>query len=234
MEKQRILIVDDDREILRLVRSYLEQAGYMTLVAGDGETALQSVRSERPDLILLDLTLPKRSGWEITRIIRSDETLAGIPIIMLTARVEDVDKILGLELGADDYITKPFNLREVVARVNALLRRSRSQNHPSSYQEIRTGQLRIDIARHEVWCGDRLIELTPTEFNLLRLLAENPGIVYTRSELVQKGMGYEYAGLDRTLDSHIKNLRQKIEINPKKPAYIQTIYGIGYRFTVPE
>jgi len=224
---QRILVVDDDKGIVRLVRAYLEQAGYRVFVAYDGEMALSVIRSERPDLVVLDLMLPGRDGWDITRIVRSDPTLAGIPIIMLTARVEDTDRIIGLELGADDYITKPFNPREVVARARAVLRRTAGKFAPP--QIVQIGRLLIDLDRHEVQMDGQPVELTPTEFELLRVLMQNAGHAFTRSELIEKGLGYTYEGLERTVDSHVKNLRRKIEPDPKKPAYVQTVYGVGYR-----
>lgn len=233
MTEQRILVVDDDREIVRLVQGYLRQAGYQVLTAYDGETALHSLRRERPDLLILDLMLPDRDGWSLTRLIRSDPSLAATPIIMLTARVEDVDKILGLELGADDYMTKPFNPREVVARVRALLRRA--QEGPALRPAVlQLGGLRMDIGRRQATVEGREVDLTPTEFDLLRLLLENPGYAFTRDELIEKGLGYHYAGLGRTLDSHIKNLRRKIEPNPRQPTYIQTVYGVGYRLAEVE
>jgi DNA-binding response OmpR family regulator len=224
---QRILVVDDDKEIVRLVRAYLEQAGYDVLPAYDGETALHAIRSERPDLVVLDLMLPGRDGWDITRIVRSDATLAATPIIMLTARVEDTDRIVGLELGADDYITKPFNPREVVARARAVLRRSSGE--PALPHILQNGTLLMDLDRHEVQAAGRPVEVTPTEFELLRALMENPGHAFTRSELIERSLGYTYDGLDRTLDSHIKNLRRKVEPDPKDPTFIQTVYGVGYR-----
>lgn len=226
---QRILVVDDDKEIVRLVRAYLEQAGFQVLIAYDGEMALHILRRDRPDLIVLDLMLPDRDGWDITRLVRSDQSLASLPIIMLTARVEDTDKIVGLELGADDYITKPFNPREVVARVRSVLRRSQSGNSQSQRHVLQLAGLLMDLDRHEVMMGGQPVELTPTEFDLLRTLMENPGYAFTRMELIEQGLGYEYEGLERTLDSHIKNLRKKIEPDPKKPTYIQTVYGVGYR-----
>lgn len=225
---QRILIVDDDREIVRLVGAYLEKAGYNVMVAYDGETALHTLRREHPDLLVLDLMLPDRDGWDLTRLIRADESLANTPIIMLTARVEDSDKIVGLEIGADDYITKPFNPREVVARVRALLRRSSGRNTANS-QVYQTGNLILDTGRRELLVDGEAIELTPSEFSLLQVLMENPGYAFTRAEILEKALGLPYEGLGRTLDSHIKNLRQKIELNPKKPTYIQTIYGVGYK-----
>lgn len=226
----RILIVDDDHDIIRLVKAYLEKAGYLVLSAYDGETALHILRREHPDLLVLDLMLPDRDGWDLTRLIRADQSLAEIPIIMLTARVEDSDKIVGLEIGADDYITKPFNPREVVARVRALLRRNRAGTHSVS-QVVQTGKLILDIGRRELLVNGDPVELTPSEFGLLQVLMESPGYAFTRAELLEKALGYPYEGMGRTLDSHIKNLRQKIEPNPKKPTYIQTIYGVGYKLT---
>jgi two-component system alkaline phosphatase synthesis response regulator PhoP len=226
---QRVLVVDDDRQIVRLVQSYLEQAGYQVLTASNGETALRLIRSERPDLVVLDLMLPDRDGWEITRIVRGDASLAATPIVMLTARIEDTDKIVGLELGADDYIAKPFNPREVVARVRAVLRRGAAG--PSQPRTLRVGALRLDLDRHEATRADQPIELTPTEFDLLKVLMEYPGHAFTRAELVEKALGYSYEGLDRGVDSHIKNLRKKIEPDPANPTYLQTVYGVGYRLS---
>ncbi len=229
MNRESILVVDDDKEIVRLVRSYLEKAGYEVFIAYDGETALHTLRREKPDLLILDLMLPDRDGWDIARLIRADTYLAATPIIMLTARVEDSDKIVGLEIGADDYITKPFNPQEVVARVRALLRRSNLERGVIAPQVLKVGGLRLDLGRRELTTSGQPVELTPTEYNLLRILMESPGYAFTRDELLEKGLGYAYAGMGRILDSHIKNLRRKIEPNPKKPTYIQTIYGVGYR-----
>jgi two-component system alkaline phosphatase synthesis response regulator PhoP len=224
---QRILVVDDDSQIVRLVRAYLDQAGYHVLTAGDGATAMRLIRAERPDLVVLDLMLPDRDGWEITRSVRADPQLAGLPIIMLTARVEDADKIVGLELGADDYVTKPFNPREMVARVRAVLRRGASESiYPRMLQ---VGALRLDLDGHAVTCDGQPLDLTPTEFDLLKVFMEYPGHAFTRGELIEKGLGYTYDGLDRGVDSHIKNLRKKIEPDPANPTYIQTVYGVGYR-----
>ena len=230
---QRILVVDDDKEIVRLVRAYLEQAGFQVLIAYDGETALHVLRRDRPDLVVLDLMLPDRDGWDITRLVRADGVLASTPIVMLTARVEDSDKIIGLERGADDDITKPFNPREVVARVRSVLRRSQSDATQSQPRALQLGGLLMDLDRHEVMLDGRPIELTPTEFELLRTLMENAGYAFTRMELIEQGLGYEYEGMERTLDSHIKNLRKKIEPDPKRPTYIQTVYGVGYRLVGP-
>jgi two-component system alkaline phosphatase synthesis response regulator PhoP len=230
MVKQRILVVDDDREVVRLMRAYLEQAGYEVLVAYDGETALHTLRRERPDLLLLDLMLPDRDGYDITRLVRADATLSALPIIMLTARVDDTDKIVGLEMGADDYVTKPYNPREVVARVRARLRKV-GGTRP---QILQVGSLQMDIGRHEVTVGDEPVSLTASEFDLLRVMLEQAGYVFTRSELINKGLGADYEGLDRTLDSHIRNLRQKLEPNPKQPTFIQTVHGVGYRLVSDE
>jgi two-component system alkaline phosphatase synthesis response regulator PhoP len=224
---QRILVVDDDKEIVRLVRAYLEQAGFEVLSAYNGESALHAIRSERPDLVVLDLMLPGRDGWDITRIVRGDPTVSEIPIIILTARVEDTDRIVGLELGADDYVTKPFNPREVVARTRAVLRRT--SGGASQPRVLQLGRLLMDLDRHEVQVDGRLMALTPTEFELLRVLMESPGHAFTRSELIEQGLGYTYEGLERTVDSHIKNLRRKLEVDPKDPCYILTVYGVGYR-----
>jgi two-component system alkaline phosphatase synthesis response regulator PhoP len=227
---QRILVVDDDPQIVRLLRAYLEKEGFQVFVAYDGNMALHLIRSERPDLVLLDLMLPNRDGWGVTRVVRGDANLAAIPIIMLTARVEDGDKILGLELGADDYVTKPFNPREVIARVRAVLRRVRGE--PVLPKVIQTGPLRIDVDRHEVEVNGQPVHLTPTEFSLLRTLAEHPGYALTRLELIEKGLGYSYEGLDRTVDSHIKNLRRKLDQvggSGLGTELIETVFGVGYR-----
>jgi two-component system alkaline phosphatase synthesis response regulator PhoP len=223
--KRRVLVVDDDKEVVRLIRAYLEQAGFEVLAAYDGETAVHVIRRERPDLLLLDLMLPGKDGWEITRLVRADPALAATPIIMLTARVDDTDKIVGLELGADDYVTKPYNPREVVARVRARLR----QPDVAPPQALRVGRLEMDVRRRDVRVDGRSVELTPTEFNLLQVLMEQAGYVLTRSELTRLGLGIDFEGVERTLDSHIRNLRQKLEPNPAQPVYIQTVYGIGYR-----
>jgi two-component system alkaline phosphatase synthesis response regulator PhoP len=225
MSKQLILVVDDDREVVRLMRAYLEQAGYEVLAAFDGETAIHILRREKPDLLLLDLVLPDRDGYDITRLVRADPALAPVPIIMLTARVEDTDKIVGLEIGADDYVTKPYNPREVVARVRARLR-----NHGVfRTQVLRVSGLEMDVERREVRVDGHPVDLTPTEFDLLRVLMQQTGYVLTRSELIRQGLGVDYEGLDRTLDSHVRNLRRKIEPDPRHPTYLQTVYGVGYR-----
>ncbi len=229
---QRILVVDDDKSIVKVLQAYLIQAGFQVLTAYDGETALHQLRRERPDLVLLDLMMPGRDGWEITRLVRADQALSALPIIILTARIEDTDKIVGLELGADDYITKPFNAREVVARVNALLRRTRlGQTSSAGTHILITGNLRLDRDQHSLSIDGKVVDLTRTEFTLLETLMSNPGYTLTRDDLLEKAMGYAYEGLGRALDTHIRNLRRKIEPDPDNPTYIQTVYGIGYRLT---
>jgi two-component system alkaline phosphatase synthesis response regulator PhoP len=229
---QQILVVDDDKEIVRLVRVYLEKAGYQVLIAYDGETAWHVLRRDRPTLVVLDLMLPDQDGWDITRLVRADPVLAETPIIMLTARIDDTDKIIGLELGADDYITKPFNPREVVARVRSVLRRSQGAATRQS-RVLQHADLLVDLDRREVMLKGRSVDLTATEFNLLKTLMEAPGYAFTRSELIEQALGYEYEGSERTLDSHMRNLRRKIEPNPKETTYIQTVYGVGYRLVGP-
>ncbi len=226
---QRILVVDDDKQIVRLIQSYLEKAGFYVLTASDGEDAMRVIRRERPDLVVLDLMLPKRDGYEVTEWLRGNASLAATPILMLTARVEDTDKILGLELGADDYLTKPFNPREVVARVRAILRRTTTT--PTVSHVLQIHHLCLDVDRHTVTLHDELIETTPTEFAVLRTLMENSNHAFTRGELIEKALGYAYEGMERTLDSHIKNLRKKIESDPSKPEYIETVFGVGYRMS---
>jgi two-component system, OmpR family, alkaline phosphatase synthesis response regulator PhoP len=229
---QRILVVDDDREIVRLVRTYLERSHYEVLTAYDGETALHMLRHERPDLMLLDLMLPGRNGLDVTRIVRNDAGLAAMPIIMLTARVEDYDKIIGLELGADDYVPKPFNPHEVVARVRAVLRRAQGEISPP--RVIQLGDVIIDVDRHEVEVKGQPVYLTPTEFALLRVLAEHPGRALTRQEMIEQGLGYTYDGLERTVDSHVKNLRRKLEEAGGSASFVETVFGVGYRTAVGE
>jgi two-component system alkaline phosphatase synthesis response regulator PhoP len=225
----KILVIDDEANILRLVRDYLVQAGYSVLTASNADTGLHTLRRELPDLLVLDLGLPDQDGWDLTRLIRADRQLCNLPIIMLTARVDESDRIIGLELGADDYITKPFNPREVVARVRAVLRRTGMQKSTLS-QRISSGELILDFNEHSLTIQGRQVDLTPTEFELLSLFMENPGHTYTREELLEKTLGYSYEGTSRTLDSHIRNLRQKIEPDPSNPTYILTVYRIGYRF----
>jgi two-component system alkaline phosphatase synthesis response regulator PhoP len=227
---QRILVVDDDKSIVKVLTAYLEQSGYQVFTAYDGEKALLTLRRERPDLVILDLMMPGRDGYEVTNLVRNDRSLSATPIIMLTARVEDSDKIVGLELGADDYITKPFNAREVVARVKSLLRRVQLDQSPNAAPHILvSGSLRLDLDQHTLLVDSVPVELTRTEFNLLEAFLSNPGYTLTRDDLLEKAVGYAYEGLGRALDTHIRNLRRKIEPDPDNPTYIQTVYGVGYR-----
>lgn len=225
----KILVVDDDPQIVRLVRSYLEQAGYVVVTAADGEAALHTLRAERPDLVVLDLMLPKRDGLEVTRLARRDPALADIPILMLTARVDDVDRIVGLELGADDYVAKPFNPREVVARVKAILRRAQGAVSPAE-PPISLHGVMLDAGGHSVTAGGQSIPLTPSEFDVLHLLMRHPGRAFSRGQIIQDALGSDSESLERTVDSHIKNLRRKIEVDPRRPTLIQTVFGVGYRF----
>jgi len=229
MLKQRILVVDDDKDIVRLMRGYLEAAGYEVLAAYCGETALHTIRREHPDLVLLDLMLPERDGLEIIRLLRSDPLLAQTPVIMLTARVSDTDKIVGLEMGADDYITKPYNPREVLARVRASLRVRGSLGEAMQNKVLRLGGLELDTGLHRVKVDGRVVDLTVTEFDILQALLERAGFVLSRQELIQRALGAEFLGVERTLDSHIRNLRRKIEPDPRRSRYIHTVYGVGYR-----
>jgi two-component system alkaline phosphatase synthesis response regulator PhoP len=230
MAYQTILVVDDEPHIIEVVRDYLKQAGYRVLTARDGRTALTIARHEHPDLVVLDLMLPGGiDGLDVCRSLRQDPALADVPIIMLTARIEETDRLIGLELGADDYVTKPFSPREVVARVRAVLRRARrSEVQPSSV--IRVGELAIDLAHRSVTAGDDPVFLTPTEFDLLAVMARSPGRPFTRAQLMDLVYDVAYAGYDRAIDSHIKNLRRKIEPDPREPQYVLTVYGVGYKF----
>ncbi len=227
MSQPRILVVDDDPQIVRLVRAYLDQNGFETLVAYNGQEALSLIRSQKPDLVVLDLMLPEMDGWEVTRIVRSDPALSATPIIMLTARVEDTDRIVGLEMGADDYVSKPFNPRELVARVRAVLRRAHGGSRPTPMLQV--GPIRMDEERHVVTMEGRVLDLTPTEFELLKLLMSYPERAFTRMEMIDQALGYAYEGMERTIDSHIKNLRKKLGIPKGQPGYIETVYGVGYR-----
>ena len=224
---RKILVVDDEQKITDIVRAYLEREGFRVVTAYDGEEALAVFRQEKPDLIVLDLMLPKLSGHDVCRAIHKE---SDVPIIMLTARDELTDKIVGLELGADDYLTKPFEGRELVARVKAILRRTEPK---SAATLIRVGDISVDAERRQATMGERLVELTTTEFDLLRLMAAYPGRVFSRGELLDRLQGDAYEGYERTIDSHIKNLRRKVEPDPEKPIYIHTVYGAGYKLEAP-
>ena len=223
-----VLVVDDDPQIVRLVRTYLEQAGFVVATAADGEDALHQIRSARPDLLVLDLMLPGRDGLDVTRAVRRDPGLATLPILMLTARVEDIDRIIGLELGADDYVTKPFNPREIVARVKAILRRTQAEE-TLKLPTLTVRSLTLDPGAHTVSRDGQTIDLTPSEFDVLYLLMRHPGRAFTRAQLIDEALGRDYEGLERTVDSHIKNLRRKLEADPGHPSLIETVFGVGYR-----
>lgn len=220
-----ILVVDDEIKIVRLVRDYLEAAGFRVVVAYDGQTALAQSRHEKPDLIVLDLNLPGMDGLDVARAVRRE---ARTPIIMLTARVEETDRIVGLELGADDYVIKPFSPRELVARIRAVLRRTQDTEPPPTV--IRAGDLIIDPEKRSVVRDGEAIDLTTTEFDLLLVLARTPGKVFSRMELLDRVQGTAFEGYERTIDVHVKNLRKKIEPDPRNPRYVLTVYGAGYRF----
>jgi len=222
-----LLIIEDEPELVRVLRSYLEQAGFNVLTAFRGDTGLTIWQDKRPDLVILDLNLPGMDGLDVARRIRQNETRR-TPIIMLTARINESDQLLGLELGADDYIPKPFSPRIVVARVNALLRRADPTR--LSQQPLRIADLEINQDAHTLSRSGQSIELTPTEFSLLVTLASQPGRVFSRLKLLEAAQGVAYEGYERTIDAHIKNLRAKLEVDSKKPRYIETVFGIGYRF----
>ena len=224
-----ILVVDDEEPIQELLRFNLEKDGYLVRVAKDGQDALNHVLNEQPDLIVLDLMLPGMDGLEVCRKLRSNPKFQQIPIIMLTAKGEEIDKVLGLELGADDYMTKPFSPRELLARIKARLRRINSQEEADAQIIIR-GELRVDVTGFRVHVRGEETELTPKEFELLRVLVAHPGKVYSRDELLERIWGYEYDGDTRTVDVHVRHLRLKVERDPSNPEYIETLRGIGYRF----
>ena len=220
-----ILIIEDEPELVKVLRSYLEQAGFNVLAAYRGDSGLSIWEHKRPDLVILDLNLPGMDGLDVAREIRRK---SHTPVIMLTASVEETDQLIGLELGADDYITKPFSPRVVVARVRALLRRSESTPHTPIF--LQAADLEIDLEAHTVRRSGKPIELTPTEFNLLATMVAQPGRVFSRLQLLEASQGTTYEGYERTIDAHIKNLRGKLEINPRQPEYIETVFGVGYRF----
>ena len=222
---KEILVVEDESRIAHIVRDYLERAGYRVVIASNGADALAMARSRRPDLIVLDLGLPRMDGLEVTKTLRKQ---SNVPIIMLTARVDESDKLVGLELGADDYVTKPFSPKELVARVRAVFRRINPQPDPSTV--IRAGEVELDRLRMQVTVQNHRIEVTPTEFELLATLARQPGRVFTRGQLLDAIRGLEAESFDRAVDVHVKNLRRKLEPDPRNPQYVLTVYGVGYKF----
>jgi DNA-binding response OmpR family regulator len=220
-----ILIVEDEQKIVTLVQDYLTNAGFHSTSAADGRAALQKARDEHPDLVVLDLGLPQMDGLDVIRALRKE---SDVPIIVLTARSEESDKLVGLELGADDYITKPFSPKELVARVRTVLRRV--ENKPADREVIRAGDLTLDIPRMQLRIAEREVELTPTEFQILTVLAGQPGRIFTRGQLLDAVHGVAIESYERAIDAHIKNIRRKIEPNPREPHYIFMVYGVGYKF----
>lgn len=220
-----ILVVDDKVNIRSLVREYLAAEGFRVVTASNGREALYSARQEKPDLILLDIMMPELSGYDFLKIYRKERET---PVILLTARLEETDKVLGLELGADDYVTKPFGMKELVARINAILRRA---GHPVTPPEVlAAGGLRLDLESRLVTTNGQAVSLTPSEFDLLHVLMANPGRVFSRSDLLLKLQGSTFEGVERTIDVHIRNLRTKVEPDPANPVYVETVFGVGYRF----
>ncbi|MBM3128431.1 MAG: response regulator transcription factor [Chloroflexi bacterium] len=222
---RKILIVEDEKKLVAVLKAYLEQAGFAVVTANDGQHALTVFRHEKPALVLLDLNLPILDGLDVCRALRKE---SAAPIIMVTARVEETDRLIGLELGADDYISKPFSPREVVARVRAVLRRS--EGEPTRAETLSADELTLDLTKHSARLKERELELTPTEFDLLAVLMHNPGRAFTRLQLLDRVQGEAFDGYERTIDTHIKNLRQKIERDPKNPRYLLTVFGVGYKF----
>ena len=231
MAEEKILVVDDEEHIQELIKFNLEKNGYKVICADNGIDAIKLAKEQLPQLMLLDLMLPGMDGLDVCKEIRKDSSMSNMPIIMITAKGEEIDKIIGLELGADDYITKPFSVRELVARIKAILRRTTMQIVEKTFK---VGNLSIDFGKHEVFKGESKVDLTLKEFELLEILLKNKGRVMTRDFLLDKIWGYEYVGETRTVDVHIRHLRQKIEEDDKNPVYIQTIRGIGYRFNFGE
>ena len=225
---EKILVVEDDVNLLETLKYNLRKEGYDVATASDGEQALEVARREKPDLLILDIMLPKMSGFEVCRILRKEMT---VPILMLTAKANEMDKIVGLEIGADDYMTKPFSMRELLARVRAMLRRSKITEATSAAESgpLKIGDLKVDISRHRVSLSETALELSPKEFDLLVFLAKNKGLVFSREQLLEKVWGYDYAGGTRTVDVHIRWLRRKIEADPARPKYIITVRGTGYK-----
>ncbi|MBI1881772.1 MAG: response regulator transcription factor [Chloroflexi bacterium] len=228
MADAKILVVDDDKKTLDLIKLYLEKDGYRVLAAYDGLQALELARQKRPDLIVLDLMLPQVDGLDVCRTLRVRGE-SKVPIIMLTARTTEEDKLLGLDLGADDYVTKPFSPRELLARVRAVLRRV-AEAEAKGPPQLHYDDLVVDLIRHEVRLGQEPVHLTPREFKLLETLAREPGRAFTRLELLDTVFGFDYEGLERTVDVHVMNLRKKIEPEPDRPRYVITVPGVGYRF----
>jgi two-component system OmpR family response regulator len=228
MADNKILVVEDDPNLLETLKYNLRKDGYDVVTASDGEQAIEVARGEKPNLLILDIMLPKMNGFEVCRILRQEMI---VPILMLTAKADETDKIVGLEIGADDYMTKPFSIRELLARARAMLRRAKMAEAPSVDKQasLKIGNLEIDVSRHRASLSGATLELTPKEFDLLAFLAKNKGLVFSREQLLEKVWGYDYAGDSRTIDVHIRWLRQKIEIDPTHPKYFVTVRGTGYK-----
>lgn len=226
---KKILVVDDEPQIVSVIKAYLEKSGFEVITAEEGQQAFALFRTEKPDFMILDLNLPGMDGLDICRVVRKE---SDIPILMLTARVEETDRLIGLELGADDYVVKPFSPKEVVARVRTILRRvtpAETAKVEIPTEIIQVGDLRIDSEQHRVWLADRSIELTPTEFDILLVMARQPKRVFSRFQIMEQAQGSAFEGYERTIDAHIKNIRIKLEPDPKKPVYIHTVFGVGYK-----
>jgi len=220
-----ILVVDDSASVRNLLRDYLREQGFRVHMAGNGQEALLIARETRPDLILLDIMMPEMDGFDFMRNYRKEHET---PIILLTARMEETDKVVGLELGADDYVTKPFNMRELVARIRAVLRRA--EHRLPSDEVLRVGDLSLDRSTRIVTVSERTVHLTPSEFDLLAILMATPGRVFSRLDLLERMQGHTFEGVARTIDVHVRNLRKKIEVQPSNPVYVETVFGVGYRF----
>ena len=222
-----VLIVEDDPDTLEIVKLYLSRDGHKVLMSQDGLEGLRLAREAHPDLVVLDLMLPGLDGMEVCRALREE---SDVPIVMLTARVEEEDRLAGLDMGADDYLTKPFSPRELAARVRAVLRRTARDALEQGPQELTHGEVRVDLHHHAVYANGTQVTLTPTEFRLLVILIREPGRTFTREQIIDRAFGYDFDGFDRTVDAHISNLRRKLEAHTENHKYINTIYGVGYRF----
>jgi two-component system alkaline phosphatase synthesis response regulator PhoP len=227
MAGKKVLVIDDDVKTAELVKLYLKRDGYKVATAYDGLEALEVARESRPDLVVLDLMLPGLDGFEVFRTLRAE---SDVPIIMLTAKTTEQDRLKGLDLGADDYVTKPFSPKELAARVRAVLRRLPDEALQRGPEEVRHGELLVNFAKHEASLDGRLLDLTPVEFRLLGVLVREPDRVFSRAQLIEKVFGYDFDGFDRTIDVHVYNLRRKLEPDPRSPTYIKMVYGVGYKF----
>ena len=226
---KKVLVVDDEHNLREMIASYLQNEGYETLEAENGNSAVQTIKNDQIDIVLLDIMMPEMDGYEALKEIRAIQRK--LPVIMLTAKTDEIDKIVGLEMGADDYITKPFSLRELSARIKAVLRRATNEDSDIDEDEIlEYGEIMINLSTYEVFVSGKRINLTPTEFKILAMLAQKPGRVYSRLQLMNAAFGETYANYERSIDTHVSNLRRKVENDPHNPTYIHTMYGIGYRF----